>query len=133
MITIVKGNIIQITIQSSDIGVSTNYTLPDGYSVRKFFYSGSNNVSVTANGLYIPPNNIIVFPVVNSKSPNFFKIYANSNSKDGDVIRIIIFELGCIPDSNYFNNDFTPILVKSKNENGDVIEYNMIPSTQFER
>ena len=133
MTSIIKGNIIQLTIQATDIEKSVNFILPDGYSVRKLFYSGSANVSVTADGLYIPPNFIIAFPVVNSKSPNLFKIYSNSKSKDGDIIRIIILEFGCIPDSSYFEKSFEPILIKSKNENGDEIEYNMIPSTQFER
>lgn len=40
---------------------------------------------------------------------------------------------GNIPDPHYFDKGFEPILVKTKDENGDEIEYNMIPSTQYAR
>lgn len=133
MNTTFAGNVIQIIIESSDIGNSNVLTLPDGYSVKQLYYSGSSNISLTAKGIYLSPNINITFPVVNSKSPSVFNIFANQNSKVGDTIRLTILEFGCIPDSHYFDKTFDPILIKSKDENGDEIEYNMIPSTQFER
>lgn len=139
MITKISGNIIRFLCEESDIGQNVNYTLPDGYTLHKFMFN-RNDQSVTiytnvdtSNQLYTSNNIVIICPIISSKSPNSFIIRFSNASTVNTWIELIIFELGGIPDSHYFDKAFNPVLIKSKDENDDEIEYNMIQSTQFER
>lgn len=132
MTSYITGNKIIYIVETSDIGKTVTVTLPDGYSMSKVFFvrSSNNIILIEPTMLY---NTEITFPVVNSKSPNTLKIQITENASTNDSLSLLIFKFGCIPDPLYFKGAFNPILVKAKDENSDEIEYNMIPSTQFER
>ena len=132
MTSYITGNKLVYIVDTSDIGKTVTVTLPDGYSMSKvFFVRSSNNIMLVEPTLFY--NTEITFPVVNSKSPNTLKIQISENAVANDSLSILIFKFGCIPDPLYFKGAFNPILVKSKDKNGNDTEYNMIPSTQFER
>ena len=102
------------------------------------FYRNDQTVSIytnteSYNQIYTGNNILITCPVIASSSPNSFIIHFSNNSTVNTWIELIIFELGGIPNPHYFDGAFEPLLMKTKDENGDEIEYNMIPSTQFER
>lgn len=102
--------------------------LPDGYSLHDITIS-SDNMS-----LNIPGSNPILrtpipsgkIPIVDGKSPCFFDAWVYDTTKRG-LLYIYINEFGGEPDINYWQKEFTPILVKRK----DGTEYNIIPSDQF--
>lgn len=137
MITRITGNIIRFLCEEDDIGKNIPYTLPDGYSLHTFYFSRSSTLVTiyTENSLYnsFNSNVLITCPIVNSMSPNSFVLSFPTGTTANTWIELTIYDFGGIPDSHYFDKAFEPILVKSKNENGNEVEYNMIPSTQFER
>lgn len=63
---------------------------------------------------------------VNSKSPCYLKPYIIDISKSSEI-KFYIEKFGQIPDRQYFDTAFTPILVTDDNGN----EYHVIPSDQF--
>lgn len=135
MITRVHGNRIIFILQENDEISTIPYTLPDGYSIYKMLVSSSGDFMLCDNASSpnsIQPNIITTFPIVNSTSPNSFKLKINKKTIGASIV-ISIFEFGQIPNPNYFNNAFEPILVTTNDENNHAVEYNMIPSTQFER
>lgn len=107
-----------------DPGVS-HVQLPDGYS-----YSGKI-FTYLENTLYCNNTNIIkdmqyTFPVIDSKSPCTFD-FAPMDASKRIVARGMITKMGQIPDINYFDTDFSPILVTG----ADGQEYKVISSDQF--
>lgn len=135
MITKVHGNRIIFILQENDEISTIPYTLPDGYSIHKMLVTSSGDFMLYDNAVSpnsIQPNIITTFPIVNSTSPNSFNLKINKKTIGASIV-INIFEFGQIPNPNYFNNTFEPILVTTNDENNHAVEYNMIPSTQFER
>lgn len=95
-------------------------TLPDGYS-----YESNTNI-VNIYFPYIPIREYMDFPVVNSKSPCTMLLYIQDLTKSANI-RMLITKFGQIPDPNYFDKAFDPILVTG--DNGE--KYKVIPSNQF--
>lgn len=130
-----NGNRIIFLLDATDTVKTVPITLPDGYSVKKMYITTSSELVLydgSVNPVSLPSNVVIEFPVVNSKSPNTFNLKIVT-AKEGRALILNIFEFGGIPDSTYFNKAFDPVLVSTIDENNHTIEYNMIPSTQFER
>lgn len=139
MIVKISGNTIKFLSEESDKGKTVNYTLPDGYTLYKYmFYRSVSSITIfacynTLNQLFTSNNIVMTCPIVNSMSPNNFTISFSSDTPANSWIELFIIKFGGIPNPHYFDKAFEPILVKSKDKNGNEIEYNMIPSTQFER
>lgn len=115
---IVAGNVVEVSFTANEPSQSGFITLPDGYSYEQINIISATNC-YSALGTRI-------FPPVNSKSPCQFAYAILDTTKEASF-RIIIEKFGQIPDINYFNNAFEPILVVGD----DGKEYNVIPSDQF--
>lgn len=104
----------------------TNFVqLPDGYSYSGIIFTYLENTQY-ANNTNITKDTQYTFPVINSKSPCTFN-FAPMDASKRIVARGMITKMGQIPDINYFDTDFSPILVTGSDGN----EYNVIPSDQF--
>lgn len=117
-----KGNTCYISI---DVGESPIFELPTGYSFEQIHITSVQNIW----GLYnanIQENVVLIFPPVNSKSPYILSLNILDKEKPAEL-RFTIEKFGQIPDPDYFNGAFNPILVTGD----DGKEYNMIPSDQF--
>lgn len=121
----VKGNAIEVTFAANEPLQHGYITLPDGYSFEQITLLSANNC--------YPINNLSstllgkrTFPPVNSKSPCRLT-YAIIDTTKAASFRAIIEKFGQIPDTNYFDKEFEPILVTGD----DGKEYNVIPSDQF--
>lgn len=135
MITRYNGNRIIFILEDTDTVKTIPITLRDGYSVRKMFITTTSDLVLydgSVNPASLPSNVLLDFPIVNSKSPNTFNLKIVTATK-GRALILNIFQFGGIPDSHYFDKAFEPILVTTNDENNHAVEYNMIPSTQFER
>lgn len=135
MITRYNGNRIIFILENTDTVKTIPITLPDGYSIRKMFITTTSDLVLydgSVNPSSLPSNVLLDFPIVNSKSPNTFNLKIVTATTGRSLI-LNIFQFGGIPDSHYFDKAFEPILVTTNDENNHVVEYNMIPSTQFER
>lgn len=121
-----RGNCIRIYIDPNEL---TNrrvpINLPDGYSyesIRIIYLSNITELvpyfTITHNSYHIPP--------IRSHSPCNFNLLVTDLSKSAEI-RILIEKFGQIPDPNYFNSAFDPMLVVGD----DGQEYNVIPSDQF--
>lgn len=104
---------------------TTHVQLPDGYSYSGIIFTYLENTQYT-NNTNIITNMQYTFPVIDSKSPCTFDFGPTDTSKR-IVVRGMITKMGQIPDINYFDTDFSPILVTGSDGN----EYNVIPSDQF--
>lgn len=130
----VNGNRVVLEIDKASENGMIPFNLPNGYSIKSMMYHpDSDNIALYDGSpspirIY-PADKVITFPVVNSKSPCFFILYA-SNATKGTKLCITITEFGCIPDTQYFAGTFLPISAVNP-DNG--AEYKMIPSTQFGR
>lgn len=101
------------------------YILPSGYTINTMYITSLTNITAVNRAL-IQRNTRLVFPVVNSKSPSYITLYIADLSKEAEI-RFTIEKFGQIPDDNYFNSAFKPILVTGD----DGKEYKVIPSDQF--
>lgn len=121
------GNFIYISYKESELTIhDQNITLPDGYSYEDILIVRSDNISTIQNRLLANSNVHMIFPPINGKSPCNFLLYVTDLTKTASI-RILICKFGQIPDTNYFDNAFEPILVVGNDGN----EYNVIPSDQF--
>lgn len=121
------GNIIYISYDAAElVHHEQKITLPDGYSFEDILVVNSVNISTVQNRLLATSNVHMIFPPINSKSPNTFFLYITDLTKAASI-RILICKFGQIPDANYFADAFEPILVVGD----DGKEYNVIPSDQF--
>lgn len=121
------GNIIYISYDASELSVhEQKITLPNGYSYEDILIVNSVNISTVQNRLLANSNVHMIFPPINSKSPNTFFLYITDLTKIASI-RILICKFGQIPDAKYFDAAFEPILVTSEDGN----EYPVIPSDQF--
>ena len=110
-----------------DIGDKSQIVqLPDGYSFDTIAVLGADNINVIYDEITFTKGLPMRFPPVNSKSPCILRPLILDNTKKA-YIRILIMKFGQIPDINYFNKAFKPILVTGEDGN----EYNVIPSDQF--
>lgn len=126
MVTDIYGNNIRIVISPNEL---TNnrviVTLPDGYSYETIHITFIKNIGEIAP-FFSAQNGLYNFPPVRSHSPSTFNLYVQDLSQRTEI-RLAIEKFGQIPDPNYFDNHFDPILVVGD----DGHEYNVIPSDQF--
>lgn len=101
------------------------YTLPSGYTINTIYITTLTNVEAI-NRAVIQRNIRLVFPAVNSKSPSYITLYISDITKAAEI-RFTIEKFGQIPDDNYFDEPFKPIVVTGD----DGKKYNVIPSDQF--
>lgn len=116
-----RGNIFTFFL---DPGVS-HVQLPDGYSYSGIIFTYLENTQY-CNNTNIVTNMQYTFPVIDSKSPCTFD-FAHNDASKRVVARGMITKMGQIPDINYFDTNFSPILLTG----ADGQEYNVIPSDQF--
>lgn len=127
MINEFKGNCIRIYIEPNELTKNrVTITLPDGYSFETIHVTYINNITELFPYFSIINNSLYHIPPVRSHSPSTFSLLV-SNLSAAAEIRILIEKFGQIPDANYFDKTFEPILVKGDDGN----EYNVIPSDQF--
>lgn len=119
-----KGNFVIIRYAAGETPAPVR--LADGYSFETISVVGANNINVLYNEITFVQGAIMRFPPVNSKSPCVLNPLIVDNTKQA-YIRILILKFGQIPDPNYFDKAFEPILVTGD----DGKEYNVIPSDQF--
>lgn len=120
----VKGNVIECTIAATEPQFGY-ITLPDGYSYERINVLSTTNcfpIHILSSSTLGPR----IFPPVNSKSPCKFAYSIVDTTKKASF-RVLIEKFGQIPDPNYFDKAFEPILVVGD----DGKEYNVIPSDQF--
>lgn len=101
------------------------YILPIGYTINTMLITSLTNIEAI-NRATIQRYTRLVFPIVNSKSPSSILLYISDITKNAEI-RFTIEKFGQIPDLNYFDKAFKPILVMGD----DGKEYNVIPSDQF--
>lgn len=123
MIFSVLGNTVLIEFAANE--PLTTVTLPDGYSYETIHVTEATNLYAIFQIVNID-NTVLHFPVVNSKSPCTIAVSRSDVTKISRL-RFSIEKFGQIPDVNYFNKEFDPILVHGE----DGKEYNTIPSDQF--
>lgn len=127
MIFTVKGNMFRIYYSANELaqGNVTVY-LPKGYSYKTILIIENKNVAEVNDYMPIILGVDYTFPIVNSSSPSTLSLYIPSTKEESEIT-FIIKEFGQIPNPNYFDKAFEPILVTG----GDGKEYNVIPSDQF--
>ena len=126
MTNIVNGCNITLKLVANELASNDYvYILPSGYTINTMYITYLTNIEAV-NRAVIQRNSRLVFPVVNSKSPSYITLYITDIAKDAEI-RFTIEKFGQIPDPNYFNKEFKPILVTGS----DGKEYNVIPSDQF--
>lgn len=127
MILKTYGNIIYISYDASELSIhEQKITLPHAYSYEDILIVNSDNIATIQNRLLANSNVHMIFPPINSKSPCTFFFYITDLTKSASI-RILICKFGQIPDANYFDGAFEPILVVGNDGN----KYNVIPSDQF--
>lgn len=122
---LVQGNFISITIPPNE-GQPNAIQLPDGYSFEKIHIAVLTNISYLIPYMQINLNTVYTFPVVDSKSPCYVQPLLGDVSKKSEI-KFYIEKFGQIPDPQYFDKAFKPILVTGD----DGKEYKVIPSDQF--
>ena len=122
----INGPFILIGIDPNGSSKDIKIDLPNGYSYQTIFINRVTNISALCSNIDIHTGDRITFPVVNSKSPSTLRLYIPDLSKPSEI-RLTIEKFGQIPDPNYFDKAFDPILVKGDNDNKHLI----IPSDQF--
>lgn len=127
MVNEFRGNCVRIYIDANEFTTRRiPITLPDGYSYETIHIIYLHNVSELVPYFLINNNMTYHIPPVRSHSPSTFSILLGNTSESAEL-RILIEKFGQIPDANYFNTAFKPILVQDNDGN----EHNVIPSDQF--
>lgn len=127
MIKAFYGNIIAVQTNENELtDTSLMIQLPDEYSFEKILILRAVNIYSVEPYVSEIIGSEITFPPVNSKSPCTFTLVIKDLAQAVDF-RAVICKFGQIPDRNYFDKAFEPILVTGDDGN----EYNVIPSDQF--
>lgn len=127
MILSYKGPFIFMSFNPNELSErDVTIPLPDGYSYKRIYIDRVTKISSLFLNIDIHTGDRLTFPVVNSKSPSTLRLFIPDLSLASEI-RIIIEEFGQIPDPNYFENTFTPIIIRGNNGNN----YPIIPSDQF--
>lgn len=121
------GNFIRIHFDANELTtLHPTIQLQDGYTYERLHINNVNNVKELVPYMSISTGDTITFPVVNSKSPSKIPLFVPDITKEAEI-RITIEKFGQIPNPDYFEGAFSPILVTGSDGN----EYNVIPSDQF--
>lgn len=126
MIITYKGNC--VIIQYAEGETPKPIQLADGYSFDTIAVIGAYNLTEIYKGIAFVNGMPMRFPPVNSKSPCILYPVISDNTKSA-YVRILIMKFGQIPDPNYFDDVFEPIIVTGDDGN----EYNVIPSDQLSK
>jgi hypothetical protein len=118
----IEGNTVYCSIP---VGDSPTVTLPAGYRFEQIHVTGLKNIWGFAE-TGVAMNSVLIFPPINSKSPNYAELHILDEAKNAEI-RFVIEKFGQIPDRHYFDKAFDPILITGEDGN----EYNVIPSEQF--
>lgn len=123
----IRGNCVRIYIEANEL---TNrrvpIKLPDGYSYESIYILYVSNITELVPYFLITGNSAYHIPPVNSHSPSTLNLLVSNVSANAEI-RILIEKFGQIPDANYFDTAFKPILVTGD----DGKKYNAIQSDQF--
>lgn len=122
----INGPFIHIIIDPNGSSRDIEIELPNGYTYERIFINRVTNISALFSNIDIHTGDHLTFPVVNSKSPSTLRLFIPDLSTPAEI-RLTIEKFGKIPDPNYFDKAFDPILVKGDNKNN----YLVIPSDQF--
>lgn len=122
---IYQGNFVSLTIKEGE-GNPPAIRLSDGYSFEKIHILIASNIGYLVPYMQIQNNYTLYFPCIDSKSPCTIQPVLNNVSGKAEL-KFLIEKFGQIPNPNYFNKAFDPILVTGE----DGSEYNVIPSNQF--
>lgn len=123
----VRGNCVRIYINANELTTNrVNIPLPDGYSYESIHILYLSNITELAPYFLITARNSYHIPPINSRSPSTLNLLVTNISASAEI-RILIEKFGQIPDANYFDHAFEPILVTGD----DGKEYNAITSDQF--
>ena len=120
------GPFIRIHFNANEIDAHTTVQLADGYSYERILIHDVFNITELHAFQNVRSGDRITFPPVNCKSPSILHLFIADTTKDAEI-RLSIEKFGQIPDPNYFDKAFDPILVTGDDGN----EYNVIPSDQF--
>lgn len=127
MIFNVNGNVCRVYIPANEVSEGrVNIDLPDVYSYKTILIIYSKNVIEINNAVTVVVGSDYTFPIVNSSSPCTISLYIPTPNAVAEL-RFLIKEFGQMPNRNYFEKAFDPILVTGS----DGKEYNVIPSDQF--
>ena len=119
------GNAVDIKWDVGD-QVGDYITLIDGYSIEEMYIINNTGIYGLYRGMPIATTTEkLYFPSINSRNPNRIAPFFN-NTKE-QRLSFLITKFGKIPDVNYFDKAFEPILVTGD----DGKEYKVIPSDQF--
>ena len=122
------GSFIHISFNANELPPDghTSVQLPDGYSYERIFIHEAFNIIELLPYQTVNKGDRITFPPVNCKSPSKLFLFVKDTTKTAEI-RLSIEKFGQIPDPNYFDDAFKPILVTGEDGN----EYKVIPSDQF--
>lgn len=122
-----SGPFIHIHIDANELkDKHQSVTLADGYTYERIIIRYLSNISELHPYQVVHEGDRITYPPVNCKSPINFYLFITDITKEADI-RLSIEKFGQIPDPDYFNKAFNPILVTGDDGN----KYNVIPSDQF--
>ena len=124
MKTTVNGNNVRVVLTGSEDNIVV--TLPAGYSYEKILITGIININYFNPLCKAVVGSHYTFPPFKSKSPATIKLLKTNPTGEASIV-LTILKFGQIPDINYFDKNFEPILVTGDDGN----EYNVIPSDQF--
>ena len=126
MLNFINGCNITLIFYANELNSdSYAYTLPKGYSINTMHITNAINIDTISKAI-IRNDSRLVFPAVNSKSPSTITLHITDITKYSEI-RFTIEKFGQIPDNNYFNFEFNPILITGDDGN----KYNVIQSDQF--
>lgn len=122
------GSFIRISFNANELPPDghTSVTLANGYSYERIFIHEAFNIIELLPYQTVNKGDRITFPPINSKSPSKLFLFIKDTTKSAEI-RLSIEKFGQIPDPNYFDDAFKPILVTADDGN----KYNVIPSDQF--
>lgn len=126
MTTNIYGNNVRVTIAANELTDGRIIVkLPDGYSYETIHVTLLTNIGEFAKYFSVSYD-VYNFPPVRSHSPSTLDLYVKDTSQRAEI-RFVIEKFGQIPDPNYFNTAFEPILVTGD----DGSKHKVIPSDQF--
>lgn len=125
MIVSYQGNFVTVTIPKGE-GNPPVIQLSTGYTFEKIHILVASNIGYFIPYMQIERGYYLNFPCIDSKSPCSIQPVLNDASAKAEL-KFLIEKFGQIPDPNYFDKAFDPILVTGEDGNN----YNVIPSDQF--
>ena len=121
------GPCVRITFNANELKEGHTFVdLASGYTYERIFINDLLNIIELHAYQTVMRGDRFTFPPVNSKSPSRIHLFIPDITKMAEI-RFTIEKFGQIPDENYFDKIFEPIVVTGNDGN----KYNVIPSNQF--